>query len=764
VRAAGPIADPIPCSGCGKLLDPLRAGHVAIFDAKLHYFCSARGCRTSFLAPWIDDPDAAMPAEPRRASTTTSAAARELTTAVSEAYAAVVPEDVLPELPRLDDPRTWLEPIAPSPVDDPREVEGSPPPARDIGALLLLIAVVAGVLAILLGLAEGGRLVLVARCVLAGVGASMLLARASTTAPDVPDPKEAAVLAAPVGAVLVAGWAAFSSNESLGAEAASLAGVIVAASAISAWLLETARENVQHERTWLVTSLEPRERGWMEGDRELPEVATTLRPGETVRVDEGDVVPVDALLVSDEVEVLPWPGASVPLKRRAGDAIVAGAVVRRGDFEGVCSASGDDRAFARLVLDPRRRADALVPAAQSARSLAERWSFVAAAGAGGLTWLLSRSVPEAAMAAVAVQAGLGTTLVGSLASVHVLRGVLHAQRRGIAYRSADAWNRAANARVALFCARGTLLLGEPEVVEVEPLASPLESTDVFSLAAGAARADTSPQAQSILRAAKLAGVQPDAVRNATTHLGLGVVAVTSSGEELVVGTRALMLEQRVTAAGAERRASELEELGRSVVLVALSGRVVGLVALQDGIRPGARAAVQHLFDAQIEPVLMSADSRETCDSIARSLDIEHVRAEVLPSERSEEVKRLAETGASVAVLGHPGLDEDALGAADVAVALGSAGSPSEEYDVALASDELRDAALALALARRTLLDARVGFGLAAIPPALGAALVALGVLPPAFVPIAGLMGGAMAVAHGHQLDRLREPRRAGTSS
>jgi cation transport ATPase len=136
---------------------------------------------------------------------------------------------------------------------------------------------------------------------------------------------------------------------------------------------------------------------------------------------------------------------------------------------------------------------------------------------------------------------------------------------------------------------------------------------------------------------------------------------------------------------------------------------------------------------------------------------------VLPSERSDEVKRLAETGASVAVLGHPGLDEDALGAADVAVALGSAGNPSDEYDVALASDELRDAALALALARRTLLDARVGFGLAAIPPALGAALVALGVLPPAFVPIAGLMGGAMAVAHGHQLDRLREPRRANTA-
>ena len=156
---------------------------------------------------------------------------------------------------------------------------------------------------------------------------------------------------------------------------------------------------------------------------------------------------------------------------------------------------------------------------------------------------------------------------------------------------------------------------------------------------------------------------------------------------------ALLLEQRISIAAAEQRISELEALGRSVVLVALGSRLVGLLGLQDGLRPGARAAVQHILDARVEPVLMSGDSRETCEAIGRSLDIEHIRPEVLPADRSAEVRRLMDAGASVAVLGHPGSDDAALSTADVAVALGAAGSVSGDFAVALASDDVRDAAL-----------------------------------------------------------------------
>lgn len=725
-----------------------------------------------FLAPWGGDREpiapAAAPAPPTARMSVARAIAGvtwsgdgvesarktlEAAGPVSNAHAAIVPEEGLPDPLRLDDDRALVEPIERSILSHAPVRHDAEP--RDVGALLLLLAIVAGMLNVLLGLTSGGRLVLLSRLVLAAVGTSMLVARALTTPRNPADPHSLPLLAGPILGVAVAAWTLWRGRGPLAAEAVTLAGLVATVAALSAWMLEVSRRSVEIERGWIEDAMNALGRRLPPHGGPAEEDVSDVRPGERVLVEEGEDVPVDIIVSEGEAEVLPWLGAATRVRRRVGDPIVAGAHVAKGRIVGSCTWSGLDRVFARLVLDPRRRVDALVPSAQTARSLVERWAAASAIASGVLAYAITRNIMDAALTAVAVQAGLATSTVGSLGGVAIARGLMLAQRRGVTYKSADAWHRAAHTSVAIFCARGTLLLGEPEVAEIEPLSKNLETTEVLSLAAGAARADSSPIGQAILRAAKSRGVKPDAVRNPTQSVGLGVVAVTSSGEELCVGSRAHLLEQRVSIATAEWRMGELEALGRSVVLVALGGRLVGIVALQDGIRPGARAAVQHLLDAHVEPVLMSGDSRETCDAIARSLDIEHVRAEVLPQDRAEEVKRVAESGESVAVIGHSPLDDPAFATASVSVALSSAGTASSEHDIELASDDLRDAALAIALAKRTRQEARVTFGLAAIPPVLGVVVVAFGVLPPAFVPIAAFLGGLVGVIHSRTIEQRR---------
>jgi P-type Cu+ transporter len=777
VRASGPVVDPVPCSGCGKLIDPLRAGHVAIFDLRFHFFCDFRACRASFLgesaAPepalariverWRDEPRL------RRA---------ELKDPILPAFAPELRDEALPEPPSPDDPRALVEPIAQTILteEEPFGVEAlDAPESRDVGALLLLIAVVAGVLAVALGLAGDARLVIAARVVLAAVGVGMLLGRAATTARDAADPHPAPLLVSPLGALGVAVVASLGEARALGAEAASLAGIIVTVAAVSAWLIESARRKVSAERAWIAAALtipgrrvaddaavgEPFAAGEaLPGSSAAPGPGKSkvfdLRSGEQLIVETGEVVPVDVVITSGEVEVLPWIGAATRARRRPGDAVIAGARVVRGRLRGTCTWAGHDRAVTRVLLDPRRRADALAPIAQSARSLAERWAIAAGVVGAASALIARRNVVEAAMVGFAVHAALATAVIAGVASVHVARGVLLGLRRGIVYKSADAWDRAGRVAVAMFCARGTLLLGEPELTEIETPAHAgrgaapsreLDPDQVLALAAGAERSEEHPIATAIVRASRTRAVRPDGVRNPNLHPGLGVAAVSSSGEELCVGSRAFMLEQRISIAVAEERIAELEGLGRTVVLVALGARLVGILALQDGLRPGARAGVQHLLDAQIEPVLMSGDARETCEAIGRSLDIDHIRPEILPSDRGAEVRRLIEAGNSVAVLGHAGADEAALDAADVAVALGAAGSAPGDFAVALASDNVRDAALALALAHRTRIEARVGLALAAVPALIGALAVAFGVLPPAYAPLASLLGAAVSVAH-----------------
>lgn len=738
---------------------------MAIFDQRFHYFCNRTTCRAAFLG---EVPEPEPTPEARRAA---EAAAREesalrradLDAPIIDAFPPVTDADLLPDLPATDDDRSLVEPFAQTILSEgPSKFDALEP--RDIGALLLVIAIIAGALAVALALAGDAALVIGARIVLAGVGASMLIGRAATTAREETDPHPIAVLAPSVTSIGVAVWAALGPDRALGAEVASLAGIIVTATAICAWLVETARHGVFAERAWIAAALAvpgrrvpkvaaaseaPRERGApAEGAKNK---VFDIRSGEEVLVELGEVVPVDLTVTGGDVEVLPWVGATTQARRRNGDAVVAGARVVRGKLRGICTFAGNDRAFARVLLDPRRRADALAPVAHAARSLAERWA-IAAAAVGAVISLVARRAPvEVVMTAVAVHAALATPLIAAVPSVHVLRGILLGLRRGIVYKSADAWDRAGRVVMAMFCARGTLLLGEPEVAELEAIGPKIEPTDILSLAAGAERAQEHPIATAILRAARTRGVVPDGVRNATMLPGLGVTAITSGGEELCVGNRSLILEKRISIAASEARIAELESLGRTVILVAVGSRLAGLLALQDGLRPGARASVQHLIDAQIEPVLMSGDARETCEAIGRSLDIDHIRPEVLPSDRNAEVRRLIDSGASVAVLGHAGIDDGALGAADVSVALGAAGSAPGDFAIALASEDVRDAALSLALAHRTRLEARVGLALAVVPGLVGMATVSFGLLPQAFAPIAALLGGVMALVHARSL-------------
>jgi P-type Cu+ transporter len=179
-----------------------------------------------------------------------------------------------------------------------------------------------------------------------------------------------------------------------------------------------------------------------------------------------------------------------------------------------------------------------------------------------------------------------------------------------------------------------------------------------------------------------------------------------------------------------------------VLLVALDGRWVGLVALQDGLRPGARAATQTLIDAGVEPVLLSGEARETCRALARHIGMEHVRPEVLPQDRAAEVRRLSNGNGLLAVVGSS-IDDAALAAAPLSINIDARGGPLERCDIDVASGDVRDAASAVQLARALSARTRAASVIAVAPIALGLLLLFAG-LPPWVVPILGLSGSIVA--------------------
>jgi len=823
--ASEPCAPPSSassCPGCGKAVDPLRAGHVAILEGGFRYFCGAT-CKASYVDVTSKRLSLeALTAEPPAATVVRSGPrVREATPADVETRSAVAvtaaaetppPSPSATESPQPphfppvaatlaeespttlrsaasgeiedpdddeDDERALVEPVAePSAppvevpaanalplVDDASDDDDAPRSVADalstrdgraaearastlarVAALAPFAGIALGVVAAAVGLAGDAAsalrlpLALLAAGVLAAHG---VLGERNRSAPS-PWVVVLPVVVAAAGAVL-----AVAQHDPHADAHAAYVGLAAAAALVVDILVTRTRRDVSDARARIAAALEvPAD--VVQGDTHEEVRAADVKPGEQVVVEAGGIVAVDGTVAAGEAEVAPWLDSPVVTTKREGDAVVAGATLVSGRLRITTTFAGPDRAWLRLAGTPAARVEVAAPLVAGARRIVERGAVVLGLLAGAAAYANNGSAAEVVIAASAGAFVLAAASGVAAAALAHARGHVAAQRRGIVYKDARAFDAAARAEVGVVCSRGTILLGAPEIVAVEAVAAKssdaADTSRVLALAAGAEMAANDAVAAAILRAARARGVRPETVRSALVHAGLGVSALVANGDKVVVGSRAFLLEERVSVALADARTSELEAEGRSVLLVAVAGRLVGLLALQDGLRPGARAAVQRLHDARIEPVFLSGEARDTCETIARALDIEHVRPEVLPAERGAEVRALADGGRVVAAIGHPSADDGALGAADVSVAMSAAGAAPGEWAVALASDDVRDAALALTVPRACRERAKTALLVGAVAQGISLVAIAFGAAPPVVSPVLAVAAATFALS------------------
>lgn len=850
-QSTAPVSSSSLCPACGKAVDTLRAGHVAILDGTFRYFCDAT-CKGAYVDVTSKRPslDVALTADPPPvqpvASTVTSSLVRDkvvsgvqsattTTTATSEPAEPFFPapgedvdasdpaeasaaedderrdvvesaavsktaaggDEIRHEEPRRDEelasdedspepeeeaPSTLRSPASVTDLDAvtnpkaeeeaaPREEAATKLVAKQLLERLVVIAPIAGVIAGVLSavVSLAGEPAGVVRLPLALAAAAVVFARVAVGRREQSAEPALWLVVLPIALGSILAAAAIIVHDPHADACASFVGLAAASALTVEILFARARRDVVAARARTVSALTVKARLAPAHDgvaaREVE--AAQVKPGEQVIVEAGETIPVDGIITSGEAQVAPWLDSPSLLEKTEGDAVVAGAVVMTGRLRVNATFSGAERAWLRLAPTspsapaesgepdaaserPKYAVDVAAPLVALFRRIVERGAPAAALVVAGVVYADNGSWIDVALAGCAGAFALAASAAVSSAALAHARGHAAAQRRGIVYKDPDAFDTAARADVAVVCSRGTILLGEPEIALVEAISSSKEAEGdtqrVLAIAAGAEMSFTHPFASAILREARARGIRPDNVRSALGHSGLGVTALAANGDRVIVGSRSFLLQEKVSVAIADARTTELEAQGRSVLLVAVGGRLVGLLALQDGLRPGARAAVQRMHDARIEPVLLSGEARDTCETIARALDIEHVRPEILPIDRGAEVRALADGGRVVAALGHASTDDGALGAADVSVAMEAAGSAPGEWGVALASDDVRDAALALTLPRAARDRAKTAVIVGGLAQAASALGIALGLLPPAVVPVIGVLTAAITVS------------------
>jgi P-type E1-E2 ATPase len=298
------------------------------------------------------------------------------------------------------------------------------------------------------------------------------------------------------------------------------------------------------------------------------------------------------------------------------------------------------------------------------------------------------------------------------------------------FQSAAALDTLGRTTTVAMSPHGVLTERAPAVVDVHVLEG-ADGDQLIALATAAERAATQhPIARAIERFAAERKLPELEVRRPAHHRGRGVTALSPHGQPLVVGSRRLLLDEGVSVAAADAEAARAEERQRTPVFVALDGRVRAVLSLQYELRVGARPAIQRMFDSGLEVVLLTGDQLGAVATLASGLDIHHVKAELSPDERGQQVERLRDAGGVVAALGWPTDDDAALAAADAGIVLASAGGAATERAVSLVSDDVRDAAAALWIARAAREAAWRSVGVAAVAFALVVAAAGAGLIVP----------------------------------
>ncbi|MFZ5589986.1 MAG: heavy metal translocating P-type ATPase [Pseudomonadota bacterium] len=479
--------------------------------------------------------------------------------------------------------------------------------------------------------------------------------------------------------------------------------------------------------------------------REIEVPTAEVRKDDVVVIRPGNKIPVDGEVLEGESQVdeSMLTGESMPVGKKPGDTVIGATINKSGSFHYRATKVGADTALAQIVKLVQEAQNSKAPA-QLLADRASQWLVLIAMAIGLATfavwfWWIGQPLLFALTLTITVFVIACPDALGLATPMAVMVGTGLGAMNGILFKNASALEEATRLDVVIFDKTGTLTLGQPEVVEV--VATPGISTDtVLVLAAAVEQGSDHPLAQAILRRAAQGGASASggrmpraAAAGLATEKATGFTNIEGKGAQAEVagrtvflGNRRLMDEQKIDMAGLEDKAKELQGAGRTVVHVAHGGRLAGLIAIADAVRPTSVATVKALQARGVQVAMLTGDNRGTAERIAKTLGIDLVLADVLPGQKADKVKELQAQGKKVGMVGDGINDAPALTQTDVGFAIGAGTDVAmESADVVLMKSDPFDVVGAITLSRATLrkmhqnLFWAVAYNVAAFPLAAG---------------------------------------------
>ncbi|MFC2019860.1 heavy metal translocating P-type ATPase [Chloroflexota bacterium] len=430
--------------------------------------------------------------------------------------------------------------------------------------------------------------------------------------------------------------------------------------------------------------------------------------GDIVMVRPGEKVPVDGIIKEgySSIDESMVTGESMPVEKKVGDEVIGATINKTGSFRFEATKVGKDTVLAQIIK--------LVEEAQGSKAPIQRMADLIAAYfvpvviiIGLITFVLwffwgpAPALTFALLNFVAVLIIACPCALGLATPTAIMVGTGKGAENGVLIRSGEALETAHKIKAVILDKTGTLTEGKPVVTDIVA-ASGFKEDNLLKMAASAERGSEHPLGEAIVNAAKEKGLKLYDASEFNAITGHGI-SVKLDKKQVFLGNLKLMQEKGLPLNGLDQSALKLSGQGKTPMFLGIDGRVAGIIAVADTLKPNSRATIEELHRQGLEVVMLTGDNQRTADAIAQAVGIDRALAEVLPEHKSREVKKLQEEGKVVAMVGDGINDAPALAQADVGIAIGTGTDVAmEAADITLMSGDLRGIVTAISLSKRTM--------------------------------------------------------------
>lgn len=462
-----------------------------------------------------------------------------------------------------------------------------------------------------------------------------------------------------------------------------------------------------------------------------------VQSGDRLRIRPGDSVPVDGVVIDGRsaIDESMITGEPVPVEKSEGDLLTGGTLNKNGSLLMRAEKVGADTMLSQIVemVAKAQRSRAPIQGLVDVVSSYFVPAVVVIAVVSFIIWAIWGPDPAMAYAivsAVSVLIIACPCALGLATPMSIMTATGRGAQAGVLIKDAEALERFAKIDTLIVDKTGTLTQGKPKLTDVVALKGQSEE-DVLGLAASLERGSEHPLAEAIVDGANERKVKLVDATDFVAVTGKGVQGKVSN-KLVALGNAAMMADLSADISALQTQADELRSEGKTAMFIAINGKLAGLVAVADPIKPTTADAIKRLHESGLKIIMATGDNERTAKAVAAELGIDEVRADVMPEDKQKLVEEIHKSGGRVAMAGDGVNDAPALAAADVGIAMGTGADVAvESAGITLVKGDLTGIVRARILARATMRNIKQNLFFAFIYNTLGVP-VAAGILYPFF--------------------------------